>query len=191
MVTRVLIDADVLFSRATRDWVFLCKLATGGRMFTLAYTEDVLAEAIARLRDRRPDISGGSMAALADRVRSSCEERIEDYDPRWSPLADVDDGHVHAAAVAGGVHTLLTNDTGFQRAARATDLPYEVYTADDFLLLVGESDSSAVDVVIDQQIDYFHQRAMDYDLEGRLRDADCPQFADFVLGRLRRRALRR
>lgn len=48
MVTRVLVDANVLFSRTQRDWLFLLKLKSEGRIFTVSSTVDIIAETVAR-----------------------------------------------------------------------------------------------------------------------------------------------
>lgn len=48
------------------------------------------------------------------------------------------DAHLHAAAEYGDVQYAITNDSGFHDVAVAHDefLGYEVYTPDDFLMLV-------------------------------------------------------
>ena len=48
MTGLVLPDANVLFSRTLRDWLFL--LAHRGRLYTVHSTEDILAETMAKYR---------------------------------------------------------------------------------------------------------------------------------------------
>ncbi|MCH5643313.1 hypothetical protein [Gordonia sp. ABSL49_1] len=52
--TRVFVDENVLWPKTLRDWLFLLRNATGGEMFTVCSTEDVVAEAIYTLRRKKP-----------------------------------------------------------------------------------------------------------------------------------------
>lgn len=56
--TRVFVDANILFSKTLMDRTFFLREHTGD-MFQLHSTEDVIAEALARLRDKNPRLSGG------------------------------------------------------------------------------------------------------------------------------------
>ncbi|MEJ7647683.1 MAG: hypothetical protein WKF57_01350 [Nakamurella sp.] len=59
MADRVLPDANVLHSRTLRDWLLMLMLEPTVELFTLFYTEDILAEVVTTIRRRRPDLSGG------------------------------------------------------------------------------------------------------------------------------------
>lgn len=105
MVTRVLPDANVLYSRTLRDWLFLLKLESGANMFTVATTVDILSETIARPRDANPKVDGKVMADIHDRILASVDERIDSFaiDDTWGG-ADEGDADVHAAAKEGGIN---------------------------------------------------------------------------------------
>lgn len=108
---RVLVDANVLYSRTLRDWVFLLALASGtGPLYDVLWTEDILAETVRNFRKRYPDVPGGYVADIVEKVREIFPEgRIRDYEcPPGQP--DPGDAHVHGAAVAGGADILLTSN---------------------------------------------------------------------------------
>ncbi|GAA4416204.1 hypothetical protein GCM10023169_03280 [Georgenia halophila] len=97
-------------------------------MFTSCWTVDILAETIASIRKDDPHLSGGAVTVLHDRIVGSMTERIDDYTPTTDdPIADVFDRHVHAAALAGQVHIVMTQDNGFLKLPTATTdkLAYE------------------------------------------------------------------
>lgn len=95
MRERVFVDANVLFTRTLRDWIFLLRFHSHGQMSTLGSTEDVLAETIARLRDERPDVPGAVISRLRAQIVTSLDEMI-DYFMRRHGNADLT-GHLRAA----------------------------------------------------------------------------------------------
>lgn len=186
MGTRVLLDANTLVPRTIRDWLFLLKLETGGVLFQLVYTEDIMAEAVRALRRAYPDIDGAALTTVADRMRDSFDDRVSDYrsGSDASFIRDEFDRHVHAAAVAGQVDLLVTSDSGFLRLPQEVldGLDYEIHTPDEFLTLVDDSAPRAVRLVVRGQIDYCHRRGdVEIDLPQRLRESQCPDFADRIL----------
>lgn len=40
------VDANVLFSKTLRDWLFLLRHETQGQMYTVLATEDIIAETV-------------------------------------------------------------------------------------------------------------------------------------------------
>jgi hypothetical protein len=183
MVTRVLVDANVLFSRTLRDWLFLLKLKSEGGMFTVASTVDIISEAMARLRDKNPYAQGRTIAGIHDRIVEFIDERDDDYTVDESfPGADDGDAHVHAAAVACGAGVVLTCDSGWEKLSdRVKDgLPYEVQDPDYFFCLIDEASPSTVLRVIMDQVEYWVRVNGEADLPSRLRAAGCPQFAERV-----------
>lgn len=96
------------------------------------------------------------------------------------------DAHVHSAAVHGKVQIIVTDDrTGFVGLyADPDECPYEVYTADEFLMLAAESAPEAVDEVILLQFEYWLGRETPFNIAAKLDAAKCPGFADYVRGRL-------
>lgn len=179
MTQRVFVDADVLVSRTLRDWVCLLRQKTVST-FQLHSTEDVLAEALSKVRDRNPRFEGGVIAQMADGIRGVLDEMVRDF-PSDTPYPGTDEGdyHVHAAAVASGADILLTCDTGLLEMDGADDFAYEAYHPDDFFVLVDDSDEEAVKAVIREQLPYWTKRRNDGDagLVEALIAAGCPNFA--------------
>src|SRR5690625_615446 len=64
----VLVDANVLSSRVLRDWLLQLCLETKGEIFDVRWTEDILAEAIKSIRRRHPEISGGYISSVRDKI---------------------------------------------------------------------------------------------------------------------------
>lgn len=98
MVTGVLVDANVLYSKTLRDWLFLLKLESDGNMFSVLVTEDVIAETLYRLRRNNPAAPGGLISNIHDRIVANIDERVSDFVVDGSfPGKDQNDAHVHAA----------------------------------------------------------------------------------------------
>ncbi|QSE88120.1 hypothetical protein JWS13_05500 [Rhodococcus pseudokoreensis] len=109
--------------------------------------------------------------------------RIAGYriDPDLAYTDDYD-AHLHAAAIHGGVEYVVPNGRGFLAFAQAhdDDLDYEVYTADDFLMLVHRSSPAAVQEVLLEQIDYRRRRSGPLNLAAELESAGAPAFAAVI-----------
>lgn len=183
MVTRVLVDANVLFSRTQRDWLFLLKLKSEGRIFTVSSTVDIIAETVARYRDKNRYVSGGAIVRLNDLLLANLDERVDEYTVDESFAgADQDDAHVDAAARACGADVVLTCDAGWAKlGAEVLDtLPYEVQHPDDFFCLVDDAPPATVRLVVKDQVDYWMSKHGEADLPARLRAASCPEFAERV-----------
>lgn len=187
MTHRVFVDSNVLASRTLRDWIFLLRLQTPG-MFQLHSTPDVIAEAIRAWRRLNPTADGGVGVALDARIRENLDEVLMDFRGDI-PFAgsDPDDQHVHAAAVWTQADILLTaNHRDF---GDPDDLPYEIQTPDEFLVLVDNSSPTLVRAVVREQNDYWqNKRANGHNvkpLDQALVDAGCPEFASRVLAHLR------
>lgn len=73
MPTRVLVDANVLYSKTLRDWLCLLYLASD-TYFAVYWTEDALAETIAHLRDKHPQWRGGKITKIHDQIKATCED---------------------------------------------------------------------------------------------------------------------
>lgn len=186
MAQRVFVDANVLFSRTLRDWLFLLRIESNGGMFQLHTTWDVIAEAGARLRDEYPNTSGDLLASLMKKIQECVDEVVTAFPGGpVEGIADEGDWHVHHAAEACRAHVLLTDDTGFE----SDDSHYEVYTCDDFFLEVGRSAPDVVKRVVETQALYWSRRS-GKQLPDALRDAGCLEFADVVLGFLKEIAAR-
>lgn len=182
MGERVFVDANVLFSRTLRDWVFLLKYHSHGQMFTLGSTEDVLAETFSRLRDKHPNLPGAVITRLRERIVTNLDEMIDDFivEP-WMTHGDAGDAHVRAAANAGGFGMLLTDDVGLlSERESVTGALYEPISPDDFLVLIDDSNATLVRRVTQIQLHYFMGRHGNADLTGHLRAAGCLNFAERI-----------
>lgn len=81
----VLVDANVLVSRTLRDWLLQLCLVTNGDMFEVKWTEDIMAEVIHTIRRRNPDIHGGSISNLRQKIeRILPHGKVTQYQVRGS-----------------------------------------------------------------------------------------------------------
>lgn len=152
-------------------------------MFTTCWTEDILAETIHAIRRRRPDIDGGAITRVADRLRQVMSERIDAFDvPVLEGLNDPMDRHVHGAAVGGGVAMLVTEDSDFHKLPQSVkdSLPYDLIRPDEFFLLVDDSSPECVRRVVNRQWEHLRRKDPAVDLSERLGSAGCPVFAERV-----------
>ena len=188
MVTRVFVDANILFSRTLRDWLFLLRNQTNASMFTVYSSEDVLAETLYRYRRKHPTAPGQLIASIRERVVEQLDVLVTAYEIDGSfPGNDKNDAHVHAAACAAAADTLLTLDAGFTKMPPDVldALTYEVHSPDSLFTLVDDANPAAVREVTRQQLDYWFGRDGEVDLAKRLRDAGCPEFSRRVAGHVR------
>lgn len=182
------VDANVLFSKTLCDWLFMLRIETGGGMFVLFSSEDSITEALYHLRRSRPEADGAFTAKRQELFRRSLDDVLDSFSGDVEfPGLDENDHHVHAAAVACQAHYLIADDKGFGKIDPDT-LPYEVHTADSFLMLLAANAPSAVDSVIIQQIRYFSDKPNAKALGTALKDAGCPGFADCVRKHIRQLA---
>jgi hypothetical protein len=187
MVTRVFVDADVLFSRTLRDWLFMPKLESSGGMYTVATSVDVIAEATARYRDRHPKAPGGVITSMFKLIEENIDERVEQYTIDDSFVGDdPGDAHVDAAARACRADVLLTVDGGWHKMTdeQLDVLPYEPQRPDDFFCIVEASSPNLIQKVIVKQMTYWFKKNGAVDLPAALRAAGCPEFADRVRQRV-------
>jgi predicted nucleic acid-binding protein len=182
MSTRVLVDANVLNSGTLRDWLALLHVESDS-LFSVYWTEDILAETMYHLRRDHPDWPGHKTRAISDKIRGVFEGgRVEDFVPDGSFIGpDPNDQHVHAAALARSANILLTADSAFSSsAAQAAESPYEVYEPDDFFVLVNDSAPDLVRALISNQQHYWLTRHGRANLPQALISAGCHGFADKV-----------
>jgi hypothetical protein len=180
----VLVDANVWVSRTLRDWVCLLHIHGHG-MFTALWTEDILAETLHAVRRLYPDLAGGKIAHVRESIVGTFPDgRVRDFEiDTGQPIPDPFDRHVHAAAIAGEVDLLITDNVEDLRPACPADrdsLPYEVYTADEFFMLIADCQPSVVRDVIRDQIEYFLEQGIEPNLPAALRRAGTPRFAERV-----------
>lgn len=172
----VFVDANVLYSRTLRDWLFLLRLADPERL-TLFSSEDVLAETVYRYRRKHPDAPGRLIAAIRSTIVDSLSDIVTDYQIDGSFHGDdIDDRHVHAATRACGTDLLLTDDRGFV----ANSPGYDTVRPDAFFVGVDESDSDLVRRATVQQTEYWSARRGTARLPEALEASGCPQFAERI-----------
>ncbi|WP_424347001.1 PIN domain-containing protein [Kocuria sp. CH-021] len=185
--------ANVLFSRACRDWIARGALLCREGMFVPHWTEDVLSEWMYRLRRKNPTAPDSSIGQKRRDLEGAFPQAlVTGYAIMDSPFADPNDAHVHAAAVQAGVDMVITQDSGFHAVDGHVldDLPYEVWTPDDFLVLMADSSPGLLFALVEDQLGYWSRRSPgDVDLPGRLRAAQLCQFASQVEEVLRTMAM--
>ncbi len=184
-VPSVLPDTNVLFSKTLRDWIWLIASRSGPPLFHLRWTEDVLAELVYHLRRQFPHFSDRQVGGVRDKIVGVFGEdsRICGYEiDRSLDYTDQYDEHLHAAAEHGDVQYVITDDRGFHRFTELNDdrLGYEVYTPDDFLMLVHRDAVATVREALLLQIEYHRRSGKPFNLATMLEDAQAPNFASAV-----------
>lgn len=196
MTALVLPDSNILFSRTLRDWTFLLSRNARQVIYTVHTTPDILAETIAKIRDKNPLISGQNIALIESRIRESVSSVFSDYAPTqhdwvYDSISDSGDYHVHAAASQGEISYLVTQDRGFLHLPDdvQTLLSYEIHSADSFFCLVDDSAPAHVEDIALEQLHYWRTKAekdsrFNADLLKALVQAGCPKFADRISSHL-------
>lgn len=117
--------------------------------------------------------------------REQFDEVLNNWSGGEAPaLLDVDDTHVHNAAVAVNVDILLTNNV--DDFGDPDQLPYDLYTPDQFFMLIAANSPRAVRTVTRLQALYWHKRhktspeGAHPSLFEALKKAGCPNFAEIV-----------
>ncbi|MEU7138016.1 PIN domain-containing protein [Nocardia sp. NPDC046473] len=180
--TNVPVDANILYSRTLRDWLALLYLHGGGEMFEVMWTDDVMAEFHYHLRKKNPFLDDAQVGGIRRRLESVFKAgRISGYSvDAAGTYPDPGDAHVHCAAVHGNVDILLTENVKHFR--EIDDLPYEIYSADEFFELVDDTAPRAVLAVTKEQLVYHVRRSGNgsVSLPEMLKKAGAPLFAERV-----------
>lgn len=157
-------------------------------MFVLHTSEDSLTEVLYWRRKHSPISDGSVTSRIQQLVRAYMDQIHADYEGvEGFPGEDIHDSHIHAAAIEARADYLIANDGGFHEIDPG-ELPYEVHSADTFLMLVAENAPPAVVAVILRQLEYYKKRGDAKPLGTVLRDAGCPNFAKCVEEHLERMA---
>lgn len=102
---------------------------------------------------------------------------------------DIYDYHVHAAAIACQADIILTSDKQEHITQEPDEEPYEIYTPDDFFILVAQSNPESAFTVSQGQFDYWRPKTKSKPIDKALEDAGCSKFAKVVRGHLQTIAL--
>lgn len=184
--SRVFVDANVWYSRVLRDWLGLLYTLPDDPPFTVLWSEDVLAELIHNLRRRHTTWEGARITGIRDRLTETFSVgRVANFTVDGSYRGpDELDAHIHAAATAGDADVLLTaNVADFDWDDNQSE--YDVMAPDDFLVLLDDSHPHLVYEAAEQMCRYWLARDGEADLPRRLRQANCPGFAQRVQAHLR------
>lgn len=184
MTQRVFVDANIFVSRTIMDWLFHLRRLNDG-MFQLHATEDVFVEALRATRKRNPRAPGNLLSDRMEKIQDCVDEVLPTF-PGTLEFTGSDEGdyHVHAAAISSRADIILTQNSADDITTTPDEEPYEIYTADDFFMLVVQSNPGCLVPCTEGQLAYWSRRG-DPQLDDHLMKSDCPQFADAV-----RRALR-
>lgn len=150
---RAVLDSDVIFSRVLHD--LFGRLATGPRLFTLIWSEELLAEARSALMRRKP-VSGEVADRWVGYLSSSFPAEQVDLHGRDVAAAvsaattDPDDAHVCALAIAGRAELLITADRGYLADVLQRD-GVTVLTPDSILTSTLDHHETGVLEVLDAQ----------------------------------------
>ncbi|WP_124053880.1 type II toxin-antitoxin system VapC family toxin [Arcanobacterium ihumii] len=180
----VFVDANILASRTLMDWLFHLRNKTPG-MFTLQTSKDVITEVCYTIRRKYPQASDSIINKRVQRIQELMDEVLtEEFDGNLSSFtgSDINDYHVHAAAIKATSQYILTNNKSTDITTTPDDQPYSIIAADDFLCLVAQSAPHACEEAINEQFLYWakDQKLTDPKLEEHLVKAGCPKFANIV-----------
>ncbi|MCW4355228.1 PIN domain-containing protein [Hoyosella sp. YIM 151337] len=178
---RVLADSNVLYSRTLRDWLALLYLAPGGGgLFEVVWTEDIMAEVLYHLRKNNPFLDDEQVGGVRRRLAAVfATGLITGYQIDSSTgYPDVYDAHVHCAAVHGRADIIVTGNV--RDFTGMDEQPYEVYSPDDFFVLVDDSAPETVLSALRTQLRYYREKGGRFSLPEQLRTANAPQFAERV-----------
>ncbi|SNY30956.1 PIN domain-containing protein [Paractinoplanes atraurantiacus] len=160
---RVFLDANVLYSRCLRDWLVLMALDSHYTAYELRWSEAVLAEAFYHLRRAYPEAPERRIEHWRDQLdKQFPEAKVTDWDPQAVPRPrDANDHHVLAAALAGEVDILVTNDgdiDDFQRCLDHVEAGVDVQHVDDFFCMMADRHTKLVRRRFLSQVMYWQRR---------------------------------
>lgn len=183
----VLPDANIWVSQTLHSWFCLIAAETRGS-WRFYWTEDILAEAVYHRRRGFVETGSKQVEDLRDRlIKTMGENRISGFPYDYSvTFPDENDAHIHNAAVHAGIAIIVSDNVRDLEGiySNPDDCPYEVHTADEFLMLVAQSSPRVVDAVTCLQHDYHAGKRKQFSLPKKLNQAGCSEFAHHVQQRL-------
>lgn len=176
---RAVLDADIIYSRVLHE--LMGRLATEVRLFDLIWSENLLAEARAKLAERKgltAEIADAWVGHMRREFPSGC------VDPASAPAGvdlgsltrDSNDRHVCALAIAGGADLLFTFDRGYLRdplRERGVDVP----DLDRYLVTQFDEQPNAIMRVVERQANVWMGGRRVDELLAAFERAGAPEFA--------------
>jgi predicted nucleic acid-binding protein len=149
----VVLDSDVIFSRVLHD--LFGRLASGERLFTLIWSDELLAEARSALLRGKAISEQAADRWVGYLSGSFPDERIDIEQAKALPAvsaatSDPGDQHVCALAIAGRADTLITSDRGYLLGV-LQDHGIAVARPDEVLAAAFDEQPQAVLRVLDAQ----------------------------------------
>ena len=151
-------------------------------MFSILWTRDIQAEAIRTMRKKHPEWSGSAIERRFKMMEALIDDTVVAPDGDYG-FSGADSGvfHVHAAAVAGNVHYILTDNRPDDFTSHPDEEQYEIVNSDDFFNLVADSNQPGFIDAVAGQFEYYSRPGVVKDpLHVALQRAGCPSFADRV-----------
>ncbi len=171
---RVLVDANIFYSKTLTDWLFFLR-RENPQTLTILCTDDILTEVKYHFRRAFPSASSEKIAHKTQLI-SHCIDEYVNFRGRSHGVPDQDDLHVHAAALDGKAHVLLTLNTKDFPAVSG----YEVIHPDDFYRFIIALNPRCLQPIVAEQVAYMIRRGKSIRLHDYLRKAQCPAFAEVV-----------
>ena len=179
---RILVDANILYSQTKMRWLFFMTRKLS--QMQLWISEDILAETRYNLRRDNP-LAGSDLYQWEDKIPLIFGEQRTSFLARSSynhmdhGVKDIDDLHVHFAALDSGMDILLTDNVkdfpsiGYQK-------PYRVSTLDAFLHQTAVKNPKILESAIAEQQRYYQRNHQEALLSAGLYASNCPQLASLV-----------
>lgn len=185
-VYKVFLDANVLYSKTLRDWIFLISYDTQNKFFQTFTSQGVLDEWSYHWRKKNPEKDDKSRQVIVDQIKEAVFEVVEGF--QIHPIEgypDKHDLHIHAGVTAVQADALITADKdlikfGYSRAGEE-QLSYDTLSPDKFLMQLTEyAPASVFQRVYLTQERYSRRKSSDINLCEKLRSSGAPEFADFI-----------
>lgn len=159
-------------------------------MFQIHTTEHVIAEVLNNKLKKHPLEAGSLVMTHMKQIRECLDEIVENF-PGGEPFTgtDINDYHVHAAAIACQADIILTSDKTENITQDPDAEPYEIYTPDDFFTLVAKSNRASAFRVTQGQFNYWRSKPKSEPIDKALKKANCSKFAEIVRKHLQTIAL--
>ena len=193
----ILLDTNILLSKALRDWILLPNQITNKKYFHIYTTQNILDEWGYHWLRKNPTGDDAARVKIREQIGDSVLV-LEGY-----PISDIygypdkNDLHIHAAMVEHNIDFLVTNDKAlldYWKTSENTDesLRYTTINADDLLMELVEphlgrstqesltlSSADLAEIYLSQET-YFIEKYGEADLCGALERAKAPRFAHYL-----------